>query len=315
MNSKLILHIDENHPVLIKGLEDLGFENHVAYNKSLKKILNDLPNYIGVVIRSRFPIDKKFINHATNLKFIARVGSGIENIDVNYAYNKNILTITAPEGNSNAVGEQSLGMLLCLMNKLHEANSSVKKGEWQRENYRGCELDGKTVGIIGYGNTGKSFAKKLRGFDLEVICHDIKAHIGDENAKQVSLEELQNHAKILSLNIPQSSETNGMIDQKFIKQMKNPFWFINTSRGKSVVTSALVKGLISKKILGAGLDVLEYESASFHSIFNYSNRPKDLNYLLTSEKVLLSPHVAGLTFESHIKLAQTIVAKVASLGY
>ena len=315
MNSKLILHIDENHPVLIKGLEDLGFENHVAYNKSLKKILNDLPNYIGVVIRSRFPIDKKFINHATNLKFIARVGSGIENIDVNYAYNKNILTITAPEGNSNAVGEQSLGMLLCLMNKLHEANSSVKKGEWQRENYRGCELDGKTVGIIGYGNTGKSFAKKLRGFDLEVICHDIKAHIGDENAQQVSLEELQNRAKILSLNIPQSSETNGMIDQKFIKQMKNPFWFINTSRGKSVVTSALVKGLISKKILGAGLDVLEYESASFHSIFNYSNRPKDLNYLLTSEKVLLSPHVAGLTFESHIKLAQTIVAKVASLGY
>ena len=315
MNSKLILHIDENHPLLIKGLEDLGFENHVAYNKSLKKILNDLPNYIGVVIRSRFPIDKKFINHATNLKFIARVGSGIENIDVNYAYNKNILTITAPEGNSNAVGEQSLGMLLCLMNKLHEANSSVKKGEWQRENYRGCELDGKTVGIIGYGNTGKSFAKKLRGFDLEVICHDIKAHIGDENAQQVSLEELQNRAKILSLNIPQSSETNGMIDQKFIKQMKNPFWFINTSRGKSVVTSALVKGLISKKILGAGLDVLEYESASFHSIFNYSNRPKDLNYLLTSEKVLLSPHVAGLTFESHIKLAQTIVAKVASLGY
>ena len=223
--------------------------------------------------------------------------------------------IAAPEGNRNAVGEQSLGMLLSLMNKLRLAHLSVEKGDWLREEHRGWELEGKTVGIIGYGNTGKSFAKKLQGFDVQVICHDIKANIGDENAQQVSLEELQSRAQILSLHIPQSADTNGMIDQKFIKQMKNPFWFLNTARGKAVVTSALVEGLVSNKILGAGLDVLEYESTSFHSIFNDTNRPKTLDFLLTSEKVLLSPHIAGWTYESHIKLAQTIVKKVAALEY
>ena len=315
MNSKLILHIDENHPLLIKGLEELGFENHVAYTMPLEKILEDLPRFSGVVIRSRFPIDKKFIDQAPKLKFIARVGSGLENIDVEYANLKNISTIAAPEGNRNAVGEQSLGMLLCLMNKLRQAHSSIQRGEWYREKYRGWELEGKTVGIIGYGNTGKSFAKKLQGFDVKVIFHDIKPHIGDENAQQVSLEELQNRAKILSLHIPQSDKTNGMIDQKFIAQMKNPFWLLNTARGKAVVGSALVEGLISEKILGAGLDVFEYESSSFHSIFNDPNRPKSLDYLLKSEKVLLSPHVAGWTFESHLKLAQTVVDKIAALEH
>ena len=315
MNSKLILHIDENHPLLIKGLEELGFENHVAYTMPLEKILKDLPRFSGVVIRSRFPIDKKFIDQAPKLKFIARVGSGLENIDVEYASFKNISTIAAPEGNRNAVGEQSLGMLLCLMNKLRQAHSSIQRGEWYREKYRGWELEGKTVGIIGYGNTGKSFAKKLQGFDVKVIFHDIKPHIGDENAQQVSLEELQNRAKILSLHIPQSDKTNGMIDQKFIAQMKNPFWFLNTARGKAVVASALVEGLISEKILGAGLDVFEYESTSFHSIFNDRALPKSLDYLLKSEKVLLSPHVAGWTFESHLKLAQTIVDKIAAMKH
>lgn len=315
MNSKLILHLDENHPLLIKGLEELGFKNHIAYNMPLEKILIDLHHYSGIVIRSRFPIDKKFIDQAPKLKFIARVGAGLENIDVKYAHFKNISTIAAPEGNRNAVGEQSLAMLLSLMNKLRQAHSSIERGEWHREKYRGWELEGKTVGIIGYGNTGKSFAKKLQGFDVKVIFHDIKTHLGDENAQQVSLEELQNRANILSLHIPQSVETNGMIDQKFIAQMKNPFWFLNTARGKAVVTSALVEGLISEKILGAGLDVFEYESASFHSIFNDRNRPKSLDYLLTSEKVLLSPHVAGWTFESHLKLAQTIVDKIAAEEY
>lgn len=315
MNSKLILHIDENHPLLIKGLEDLGFKNHIAYTKPVDKILKDIANYSGIVIRSRFPIDKKFIDQAINLKFIARVGAGLENIDRNYAQSKKIQLIAAPEGNRNAVGEQSLGMLLNLMNKLRLAHLSVEKGDWLREEHRGWELEGKTVGIIGYGNTGKSFAKKLQGLDVQVICHDIKANIGDENAQQVSLEELQSRAQILSLHIPQSDDTNGMIDQKFIKQMKNPFWFLNTARGKAVVTSALVEGLVSNKILGAGLDVLEYESTSFHSIFNDTNRPKTLDFLLTSEKVLLSPHIAGWTYESHIKLAQTIVKKVAALEY
>ena len=199
------------------------------------------------------------------------------------------------------------------MNKLRQAHTTIQKGKWERETHRGWELEGKTVGIIGYGNTGKSLAKKLSGLDVEVLFYDIKANIGDENAQQVSLEELKKRAQILSLHVPQSTETNGMLDHRFIAEMKNPFWFLNTARGKAVVTEDLVEGLKSEKILGAGLDVLEYESSSFHSIFNDRNRPEALNYLLTSEKVLISPHVAGWTVESHLKLAQTILDKIASL--
>jgi D-3-phosphoglycerate dehydrogenase len=294
MNSKLILHIDENHPLLIKGLESLGFENHIAYTTPLKEVIELLPKYSGVVIRSRFPIDKNFIDSATNLKFIARVGAGLENIDLACAQSKKIALIAAPEGNRNAVGEHVLGMLLGLMNKLREAHASIQKGAWLREDHRGFELEGKTIGIIGYGNTGKSFAKKLQGFKVEVICYDIKAGVGDQNAKQVSLEELQDRAKVISLHIPQATETNGMIDKNFIAR--------------------IVEGLRSKKILGAGLDVLEYESSSFHSIFGNKNRPKALEYLLNAENVLISPHVAGWTFESHIKLAQTIVDKISVLN-
>lgn len=313
MNSKQILHVDENHPLLIKGLESLGYINHQAYSTPQKEIIKSLSNYCGIVIRSRFPIDKKFIDQALNLKFIARVGAGLENIDLVHARSKNISLLAAPEGNRNAVGEHVLGMLLSLINKLYHAHSSVQKGEWKREVHRGWELEGKTVGILGYGNTGKSFAKKLKGFDVDVICHDIKANVGDENACQVPLKELQRRAQILSLHIPQTPETNGMIDKRFIEDMKNPFWFINSARGKALVTSALVDGLISDKILGAGLDVLEFESTSFHTIFNDKNRPKELDYLLTSDRVLLSPHIAGLTFESHVKLAQTILDKIEAL--
>lgn len=314
MNSKLILHIDENHPLLIKGLESLGYENHIAYTTPLKEVIELLPKYSGVVIRSRFPIDKNFIDSATNLKFIARVGAGLENIDLAYAESKKIALIAAPEGNRNAVGEHVLGMLLGLMNKLRQAHASIQKGAWLRENHRGFELEGKTIGIIGYGNTGKSFAEKLQGFEVEVICYDIKAGVGDQNAKQVSLEELQDRAKVISLHIPQTTETNGMIDENFIDKIKNPFWFLNSARGKAVCTADLVEGLRSKKILGAGLDVLEYESSSFHSIFRDRNRPKTLEYLLNAENVLISPHVAGWTFESHIKLAQTIVDKITVLN-
>ena len=314
MNSKLILHIDENHPLLIKGLEKLGYENHIAYTTPLKEVIELLPKYSGVVIRSRFPIDKNFIDSATNLKFIARVGAGLEKIDESYAQSKKIALIAAPEGNRNAVGEHVLGMLLGLMNKLRQAHANIQKGAWLREDHRGFELEGKTIGIIGYGNTGKSFAKKLQGFEVELICYDIKAGVADQNAKQVSLEELQDRAKVISLHVPQTTETNGMIDKNFIDRVKNPFWFLNSARGKAVCTADLVEGLRSKKILGAGLDVLEYESSSFHSIFGDKNRPKTLEYLLNSENVLMSPHVAGWTFESHIKLAQTIVDKITVLN-
>jgi D-3-phosphoglycerate dehydrogenase len=202
-------------------------------------------------------------------------------------------------------------MLLGLMNKIRLGHESIRDGFWLREKHRGWELEGKTVGIIGYGNTGKSFAKKLKGFNnLKVVYYDIKPNMGDDFAQQVSLEELQEKAQILSLHIPQSNETLGMINNKFINKMHHSFWLINTARGKAVVTEDLVIALKSGKILGAGLDVLENESSSFYSILNTSKPSDTLTYLMNAEQVILTPHVGGWTFESHKKLAQTILDKI-----
>lgn len=314
MNKPKILHVDENHPLLLEGLKSLGYDNHLAYDTPFEQLVPELNEAYGLVIRSRFPVNKKCIDEAPQLKFIARVGAGLENIDIDYALSKKITLIAAPEGNRNAVGEHALGMLLNLMNKLRLGHQSILDGSWQREAHRGWELEGKTIGIIGYGNTGKSFAKKLSGFnDLEVICYDIKPNIGDSFARQVTLEELQEKAQVVSLHIPQTQKTLGMIDLKFINQMQHRFWFINTARGKIVVTEDLVEGLKTDKILGAGLDVLEYESSSFHSVFNTSELSNTLQYFLQSDKVLLSPHVGGWTVESRRKLAQTILDKIKAL--
>lgn len=306
-----ILHLDTNHPLLISQLNDLGFVNHEDYTSSKEEIEAKIHEYDGLIIRSRFKIDKVFLAKATNLKFIGRVGAGLENIDCEYAESKGIKLIAAPEGNRNAVGEHALGMLLSLFNKLNIADQEVRHGLWKREENRGVELDGKTVGIIGYGNTGKAYAKKLRGFDVEVIFHDIKDNLEDKNAKQVLLKELQERSDVLSLHIPETELTVNMVNKAFIKSFKKPFWLLNTARGKSVVTQDLVEALKSKKILGAGLDVLEYEKSSFEDMFTENQLPEAFQYLVKSENVLLSPHVAGWTVESKIKLAQTIVDKIA----
>lgn len=306
-----ILHLDTNHPILINKLNDLGFTNHEDYTSSKQEIESKIHEYDGLIIRSRFKIDKVFLAKATNLKFIGRVGAGLENIDCEYAESKGIKLIAAPEGNRNAVGEHALGMLLSLFNKLNIADQEVRHGLWKREENRGVELDGKTVGIIGYGNTGKAYAKKLRGFDVEVIFHDIKDNLEDKNAKQVLLKELQERSDVLSLHIPETELTVNMVNKAFIKSFKKPFWLLNTARGKSVVTQDLVEALKSKKILGAGLDVLEYEKSSFEDMFTENQLPEAFQYLVKSENVLLSPHVAGWTVESKIKLAQTIVDKIA----
>ena len=311
-----ILHLDTNHPLLINQLNELGFINHEDYTSSKAEIEQKIHEYDGFIIRSRFSIDKKFLDAATSMKFIGRVGAGLENIDCEYAESKGIYLITAPEGNRNAVGEHSLGMLLSLFNKLNKADREVREGKWLREDNRGIELDGKTVGLIGYGNMGKAFAKKLRGFDIDVLCYDIKPNVGDENAKQVSLKELQNKVDILSLHTPQTPLTTNMVNMEFINHFTKSFWLINTARGKSVVSSDLVLALKSGKILGAGLDVLEYEKASFENLFktdvtsNAMQMPEAFQYLIRAENVLLTPHVAGWTFESKEKLAQTIVSKI-----
>jgi len=306
-----ILHLDTNHPLMLEQLNALGFENDEDYTSSKAAIETKIHQYDGVIIRSRFTIDKQFLNAATNLKFIGRVGAGVENIDGDYAEQKGIHLISAPEGNMNAVGEHTLGMLLSLFNKLNKADQEVRLGKWRREENRGVELEGKTVGLIGYGNMGKAFAKKLRGFDVTVLCYDIKPNVGDENAKQVDLKTLQNQADVLSLHPPQTPLTLNMVNSEFIKAFKKPFWLINTARGKSVVTKDLVTALKSGKILGAGLDVLEYEKASFENLFS-SNMPEAFQYLIQAENVLLTPHVAGWTVESKEKLAQTIVNKIQS---
>ncbi len=304
-----ILHLDTNHELLINQLNDLGFTNHEDYESTKPEIEAKISEYDGIIIRSRFSIDKSFLEAAKNLKFIGRVGAGLENIDCDYAEKKDVVLFNAPEGNRNAVGEHALAMLLSLFNKLNKADNEVGQGKWLREANRGIELDGKTVGLIGYGNMGKAFAKKLRGFDVEVLCYDIKDRVGDANCRQVTLEELQKEADVLSLHTPQTELTINMVNAGFINAFTKPFWLINTARGKSVVTKDLVSALQSGKVLGAGLDVLEYEKASFESLFN-AELPDAFKYLIEAENVILSPHVAGWTIESKEKLAQTIVDKI-----
>ena len=314
-----ILHIDSNNPIMMAQLQAAGFTNHEDCKSSKEEIEAKIQDYQGIVIRSRFNIDKTFLDKATNLQFIARVGAGLESIDCDYAELKNITLIAAPEGNRNAVGEHTLGMILSLFNNLNKADREIRSGQWNRESNRGHELDGKTVGIIGYGNMGKSFAKKLRGFDVEVLCYDIQENVGDENAKQVSLADFQLKVDVVSLHLPWTPETNKMVDTPFIEAFAKPFWILNTSRGKNIVTADMVAAMKSGKVLGAGLDVLEYEKLSFETLFqeaDLSSRtqsrdiPEAFQYLLNATNVILSPHVAGWTFESHKRLAQVIVDKI-----
>ena len=306
-----VLFVDTNHPRLIEGLRALGLHCDEDYSSSRSEIENKISNYQGLVIRSRFTLDRSFLDRAKDLKFIGRVGAGLENIDVEYAEEIGIRLIAAPEGNRNAVGEHALGMILALMNRLKTADLEIRQGLWRREENRGVELEGKTVGIIGYGNMGKAFAKKLKGFDCEVICQDIRENVGDANAKQVPLEELFERTQVLSLHTPQTPLTIGMVNSAFINSFRNDFYLINTARGSAVKTEDLVDALDRGKILGACLDVLEYEKASFENFFSDQKLPEAFRRLIDSDKVLLSPHVAGWTVESKFKLADILVRKIA----
>lgn len=305
-----ILHLDENHPVLLEGLNALGFENTVDTTSPKEKIESEIHQYNGLVLRSRFPIDSTFLNKATNLKFIARVGSGLENIDLETCEKLGVTVLAAPEGNSPAVGEHALGMLLSLFNKIPKATAEVRKGIWQREANRGEELSGKTIGIIGYGHTGKQFARRLAGFDVTVLCHDILSNIGDAFAEQVALKTLKEKADVVSLHLPLNDTTFQYIDNTFIAEMKAPFWIINTARGNQVVTRDLVKGLQSGKVKGACLDVLSAETSSFGVALEQS---EEWVYLSQNPNVVLTPHVAGWTTQSHKLLSETILEKVKNI--
>ena len=302
-----ILLLDKNHPLITEQLSEKSFVLEEDFSSSYEQVLEKIHLYEGIIIRSRIPLDAHFLEKAKNLKFIARVGAGMENIDTAKAQELDIKLINSPEGNKDAVAEHVIGTLLVLMNRLFISSNEVKKGIWLREENRGEEILGKTFGIIGYGNMGKAVAKRLSGFGCKTIFYDIKPNLSDEFATQVSLQELQEKADILSLHTPLTEDTLYMIDEEFISKMKKNFYFVNTARGKNLKTSALVNALKSGKVKGACLDVLEYEKTSFE---NLETKNEDLEYLLNSEKAIITPHIAGWTHESKIKLAQVIVDKI-----
>ncbi len=305
-----VLFIDTVHPILEEKLVQSGYlcEDGTKWNQS--QILEKIAYYQGVVIRSKFTIDEEFLVHATQLKFIARSGSGLENIDLDAAKKHGVKVFNSPEGNRNAVGEHALGMLLMLFNKLKQGDDEVRQGQWNREKNRGVELDGLTIGLIGYGNTGQMFAKKLRGFDVNVMAYDkYFPDFPNDWAKSASLLDIQKQADIISFHVPETDETRFMFNDSFIENCINPIYLINTSRGKVVSTTSLVSGMKSGKVLGACLDVLEYETKAF-SNFTEKKLPEDFLYLANSKDVVLSPHVAGWTKESYIKLSAFLYDKI-----
>lgn len=309
-----ILFIDTMHPFLMQALRKDGHECIEGYEFSAEQINSILPSVNGIVIRSRFTLDRIFLEKATALRFIARGGAGMESIDVDFAQGMNISCLNSPEGNRDAVGEHATGMLLALMNNLTRADRQVRNGEWIREPNRGHELKGKNVGIIGFGNMGSAFAEKLSGFGCAISAFD-KYKKGFESAavSEVTMEEIYRETDVLSIHVPLTKETEYFVDDTFINNFSKPVYLINTARGKCVRTTDLVKNIKSGKILGACLDVIEFEDTSFEkfSLKNVEHIP-EWQFLIASEKVILSPHIAGWTFESNEKIARTLFDKIKS---
>ncbi len=313
--SKKILLIDTMHVSFTEILTANNFECVEGFHLSETEVLNQIEEYSGIAIRSRFKISKAFLEKASHLQFIARAGAGMENIDVDAATKFNIVCINAPEGNRDAVGEHAIGMLLALMNHLLRADAEVRNGIWKREENRGVELQGKTVGIIGFGNMGSSFAKKLQGFDVEILTYDKYIHIDQQKfsfVKQVSLAEIQQRCDILSLHVPFTKETTYLVNDHFLNAFTKSIWLINTARGKVLETASLVKALQSGKVIAAALDVLEYENISFEHL-DASKLPAPFLFLIQSKQVLLSPHIGGWTHESNEKIAKILAEKIIDL--
>lgn len=312
IENKKILFIDTVHPLIEKEFIKSGFQCDHFLENSKEELCIIIHKYFGIVIRSKLRIDKGILEKALKLKFIGRVGAGMENIDVDFAENMGVKCFNSPEGSRDAVGEQTIGMILSLMNNLHVADKQVRSGKWIREGNRGQEIKGKTIGIIGYGNMGSSVARKLKGFGINVIAYDkYKFDYSDEFVKECSLDEVFEKSDIVSLHVPLSEETHYMANDKFLNKFKKKIFFVNTSRGKVVKTDDLVENIQSGKILGAALDVLEYEGISFENL-DKEKLPDAFLYLINSEKVILSPHIAGWTIESKHKLAEVLVDKIKS---
>jgi D-3-phosphoglycerate dehydrogenase / 2-oxoglutarate reductase len=305
---KRILIADDIHPVFMEQAEALGYDCDYQPKIKLDESLQIIANYEGLVIRSKFNVDKQVIDAAPKLQFVCRAGAGMDNIDESYAAQKNIALINASEGNMDAVGEHTIGLLLSLMNNFNNADAEIRAGKWQREANRGYELKGKTVGIIGYGFMGKSFAKKLSGFEVNVIAYDkYKTGFSDQYAREVSMEEIVKHSDVLSLHIPLTSETKGLVDDEYLFHFKKSIFFINVSRGGVVKVKAVLNAIKQGKILGAGLDVLEVEK------FPALAEQDWFEELRQSGRVLLTPHVAGWTFDSYRRVSEVMAGKLALL--
>ena len=304
-----ILFIDRVHPSLKNNLKKNHFVCDEYYHLSKEEIEKIIHNYEGIIIRSRFIIDSNFIRKAKNLKFIARAGSGLENIDLEFAESKNIKCFNASEGNRQAVAEHAIGMILSLFNNLNISDKEVRIGKWEREGNRGVELQGKTVGIIGFGNTGSAFANALQGFRVKILAYD--KYLTDYPF-QSNMQEIYKQADIVSLHIPLTEETRYLVNNNFINNFEKDFYFINTARGKCANTKSIVKALKSGKLKGACLDVLEYEKTSFENL-SQIGFTDEMQYLINSEKTILSPHIAGWTIESNIKIAKILTKKILDI--
>lgn len=308
---KKVLVLDDIHPVFVNTLIENNFDCHYKPDITKEEAMAIIGQFHGILVRSKFQITKDVIDAATNLKFIARSGSGMDDIDVAYAEEKGISCLRSPEGNCDAVGEHAMAMLLCLMNKVHLANASVKNGSWEREEYRGVEIAGKTVAIFGYSHMGKAFARKISGFGAKVIFYDrYQNGLGDKNASEATLEEVFENADIISLHFPYTMENHHFVNEEFFNNLKKPIYLINAARGKVVDTAILDRQISKGKLLGVGLDVLENEKLSSLTL----TEKNIFESLISNNRVLMTPHVAGWTHESYYKLAKVLVDKILDLN-
>lgn len=305
---KRILIADKLHPLFKDEALKLGYEVDDMPGISREETLAIIDRYTGIAIRTKFKIDAELILAGTNLRFIARAGAGMDNIDLNTAATQNITCINAPEGNRDAVGEHAVGMLLSIMNNLRKADIEVREGIWDREGNRGIELGGRTVAIIGYGFMGRSFAQKLSGFGVNVIAYDkYKTGFSDQFAREVSMEQVVKQADVLSFHIPLTRETRQMVDDEYLFHFRKPIILLNTARGEILNTAALLRAIESGKVIGAGLDVLEVEK------FPNLEELEWFNQLRKNEKVLLSPHVAGWSVESYRRISEVLAEKLRTV--
>ena len=299
--------IDKVHEILCARLEQAGHQCDYMPGVSPEEVIKRLPEYDGLILRSKIIVDKALIDENPQLRLIGRVGSGMENIDVDYAQSKGIICLNSPEGNRDSVGEHTVALMLSLLHNVCISHAQIREGKWLREENRGFELMGKVVGIIGYGNMGSAVAERLRSFGVTVIAYDkYKTGFGNDYVQEVGLEQIFEHTDILTLHVPLTQETHYMVDGRFIKRFRKRFYLINTSRGQVVKTSDLVKFLKKGKIYGAALDVLEYEKHNFEL---QADSP-DLAYLRTAPNVILTPHIAGLTRQSYYKLSDVMASKI-----